>query len=274
MLMQLELEQLVASATADIVSVAYRRLADDQTFQLNASTELPSASTMKVCVLMELFRQANSCELSLEDTIPIHLDFRSLADGTPFRLSAEDDSEKSLYDRIGESESLLNLAKPMITVSSNLATNLILERIGASKVTTFMSDLGAPSLKILRGVVDLRAFELGLNNSVSAEGLTTILTALARFDVVSETASKAMLEILFAQTHRDCIPAGLPLDTPCANKTGWYDGICHDTAIVYPKVDSPYVLTVLTSGIADRSLAQELIADISRLIFRFNAEVN
>lgn len=250
------------------MAIAYEDTASQERVFILPDEVFPSASTMKVCVLMELFHQADLGRVSLDQQVIIKNEFPSHADGNPFPVREEDDGEKDLHARLGETETLLNLARPMITHSSNLATNLLVEVLGAAEITAYMRELGAPSLSVLRGVVDSRAFDLGLNNVVTARGLTAVMGKLYRGEILSPSASKAMIEILREQTYRDCIPAGLPLGTRTANKTGWYDDICHDTAIVYPDGRAPYVLTVLTRGLPTRSDGADLIAEISRAVYR------
>jgi beta-lactamase class A len=227
-----------------------------------------AASTMKVCVLAELFRQAAAGEVSLTDRIEVVNEFKSIVDGSPFSTTPEDDSEKSLYSKIGKRESLIRLARPMITESSNFATNLLIARLGAGRVNATMQELGADGISVLRGVEDGKAYRLGLNSTVTARGMTTLLTKIARGEVVSADASERIVGIMAAQTHRRAIPAGVPSRTRVANKPGWNDGICHDVGIVYPRRRSPYVLCVMTRGAKDHRAAIELIAAISAVAFK------
>jgi beta-lactamase class A len=80
-------------------------------------------------------------------------------------------------------------------------------------------------------------------------------------------SSDRMLEILKHQEFNEKIPAGLPPGTPVAHKTGDITKVHHDAAIVYPPGESPYVLVVLTSGIADEKVANQTIAEISRVVW-------
>jgi beta-lactamase class A len=225
---------------------------------------------MKICVLMELFHQVECGEARLDEEIEIHNSFKSLVDGTPFSTGGEDDSEQSLYERLGERENLLALAKPMITHSSNLATNLLIERLGAPCVHQFMHDLGAPGISVLRGVEDGKAFRQGLNNTASARGMATIMSKLAKGEVVSPPASSRMIDILASQTHCSAVPAGVPEGAKVANKPGWNSEACHDVAIVFPPNRDPYVLAVMTNGIEDKPTAHRLIAAISSLVWSAN----
>jgi beta-lactamase class A len=260
------LARLIADSGAACVAVVSTDLGGLEAIAINADVPFHAASTMKVCVLMEVFRQAHAGRLALDEQLPIDNEFRSIADGTAYALASADDSETALYSRVGSTATIRELAELMIVVSSNLATNLLVDRVGAADVTAFMRELGASSLVVLRGVEDAAAFEAGLDNVATARGLARVLGLLARGEVVSASASGAMVEILLAQAFNEGIPAGLPPGTPVAHKTGSIDGAYHDAGVVYPDVGSPYVMVILTQGIADKLRAHALVAGIAREI--------
>src|SRR5205085_10168988 len=133
----------------------------------------------------------------------------------------------------------------MVTLSSNLATNLLIQRVTAPRVTALMRRLGAADMHVLRGVEDNKAYERGLNNTTTAEALAVLMRKLAQRKAVSPADSDAMIHILEGQKHRSGIPAGLPPGARVANKTGSFSGTEHDAAIVYPPDRKPYVLVVL-----------------------------
>jgi beta-lactamase class A len=155
----------------------------------------------------------------------------------------------------------------MITVSSNLATNMLIEMVGAERVQATMRELGADSIAVLRGVEDIKAYRQGLSNTTTARDLGVILAALARGRAAGPASTAAMLDIMLRQQFRDAIPAGLPAGVRVAGKDGWIDGITHDAGIVYLGDAPRYVLVVLTKGLADATAARQLIADISRLVY-------
>ena len=238
-------------------------------YQLLVHPDVPfhPASTIKLCVMMEVFHQASQGRFSLDDLVPVGNAFQSLADQSEFSLSPEDDSETDLYRHIGKNISLRELTHRMIVFSSNLATNLLLEKVGAAHVTRFMQDLGAKDLVIRRGAEDKQAFALGLNNSATARSLMQVLVRLAKRSVVNETASNEMIAILRQQKHNEGIPAQLPEGIRVAHKTGWIDRLYHDAAIVYPPHHAPFILVIMTSGFADASEAHALVAGLSRSIY-------
>jgi beta-lactamase class A len=258
--------QLIQASGAEKAGIAFRDLGSGETLDLDAAEVFNAASVMKVPVMLEVFRLAEAGTLSLDQPLTVKLEFASLADGSPFKLSPEDDADPQLYKLDGQGVPVRDLVERMITKSSNLATNLMIDRIGADHVTAFMEKLGTKEVRVLRGVMDEKAFDKGLNNTITARGIATILQRIARRRAVSRKASNEMLRILLAQEHNNGIPAGLPPDWRVAHKTGWFTGTTHDAAIVYPPGRAPYILVVLTRGIADEARANRLIADISRAV--------
>lgn len=262
-----KIEELIQGSGAETVGVAFYDLAGGEEFLIKPDESFHAASTMKVPVMMEVFRQAKEGMLSLEDYIAIKNDFISIADNTRYSIAAESDSEQSLYKRIGQAETVRELVSLMINASSNLATNILIERVTAPRVMKLMEQLGAKNIRVLRGVEDSKAYQQGLNNTTTARDLMIILRSLAERRAVSSKASDEMVKILLEQKFNEGIPAGLPASVRVAHKTGSITRINHDAAIVYPTNRKPYVIVVLTRGIEDENRAHKLIADISRAVF-------
>jgi beta-lactamase class A len=246
------------------VAVAFRTLDGREKLLLDADKPFHAASTMKVPVMIELFRQAEAGTLSLDDPLPIVNRFRSIVDGSPYTLSEGDDSDREIYAAEGKTMTLRQLCEAMITVSSNFATNLLIERLGVENIRKTTAALGAEGMQVLRGVEDDKAYEKGLNNTTTARGLLVLFERLAAGKAVSASADAAMIEILKRQAFRDAIPAGLPAGIPVAHKTGNITRIQHDAGIVYG--DRPYVLVILVRGLDDEKKAKALIAGLSREI--------
>lgn len=227
--------------------------------------EFHAASTMKVPVMIELFRQAEAGLLKLDEPLMIRNEFRSIVDGSPYQLSVGDDSDAEVYKRIGKTMSLRDLCEAMITVSSNFAANLLIERLGVENIKATVARLGAGGMHVLRGVEDQKAFDKGLNNSTTAAALGVLMLKIAGGQAVSPKADAEMVAILKRQKFNDGIPAGLPAGTPVAHKTGTITRIHHDAAIVYGP--HPYVLVILIRGIQDQKASAALMADISREVW-------
>jgi beta-lactamase class A len=254
-----------AGVKGAIVGVAFHDLVTGDTLYLNADDSFHAASTMKVPVMIELFRRIDAGTLSLDQTVPLRNQFASIVDQSPFALSPADDSDSSAYARVGSRVTVRELIDRMITRSSNLATNMLIELAGAERANATAHQLGARNIRVLRGVEDNKAFRAGLNNTTTARDLAVLLEAVETGRAASRASCDSMRAILLGQEFNTEIPAGLPRGVRVAHKTGWITGVLHDAAIVYPRDTSdPYVLVVLTRDIPDENVARALIADISR----------
>jgi beta-lactamase class A len=255
---------LIAASGAE-VAVAMRTLDGTRQLSIDPDTKFHAASTMKVPIMIELFRQADAGTLRLDEQLPVRNEFHSIVDGSVYQLSVGDDSDAEVYRNVGKTMSLRDLCEAMITVSSNFAANLLIERVGAENVRRTVHRLGADGMVVLRGVEDQKAFDRGMNNETTARALEVLLTKIAQGKAVSPAADAAMVEILERQKFHDAIPAGLPAGTVVAHKTGNITKIHHDAAVVYgPRA---YVLVVLVRGIEDQKVSAALIASISREIW-------
>jgi beta-lactamase class A len=258
------IESRIAGLPGAEAAVWLQDLATGDTLAINAATAFHAASTMKVPVMIELFRRADAGTLRLDSAVILRNRFSSIVDGSPFILNARDDSDSSLYAKIGQPVTLRELNDRMITRSSNLATNAVIDLLDARAAHSTAHALGAATMQVRRGVEDTKAFNAGLNNTTSARDLGVLMAAIAQDRAASPAACAAMREILFRQEFNSEIPAGVPKGTPVAHKTGWITATTHDAAIVYPPTRAPYVLVVLTRAIPQRADAQRLMADISR----------
>jgi len=264
-----KIDELVRASGAETVAVAYYDLATGKELSINPDVSFHAASTMKVPVMMEIFRQAAAGKLSIDQRIWVKNDFTSIVDGSHYSLTPDSDSDQSLYTKAGQTVTIRELMRLMITVSSNLATNLLIERVTPERVMDLMHTIGAEHIRVLRGVEDGKAFQQGLNNTTTARDLMIILRRIAERRAVSAKASADMIKIMLDQKFNEGIPAGLPQKARVSHKTGSITRINHDAAIVFPSGRKPYVLVVLTRGIEDEKLAHQLIADISRMIYDY-----
>jgi beta-lactamase class A len=263
-----QLRAIIASSGAE-VAVAYRTLDGKTELFIDADKPFHAASTMKVPVMIELFRQAGNRQLSLDDPLPIRNEFRSIVDGTPYQLSEGDDSDTLVYAAVGKSMPLRQLCDLMITVSSNFAANLLIEKLGVENIRRTVTALGADGMHVLRGVEDQKAFDKGLNNTTDARGLLVLLDRIAHGKAVDPSADAAMIDILKRQKFNDAIPAGVPAGTAVAHKTGNITRINHDAAIVFSA--RPYVLVLLVRGMEDQKKSAALMAELSRIVYEATA---
>ncbi len=257
------------NTTPGTFALGFLDLQTGDTLFINAHERFHAASTMKTPVMIELYRQATAGKLSLDDSVLITTEFKSIVDGSPYTLDISADSETVLYKQVGKRLSISQLIYLMITQSSNLATNILIELVGADSVTATMHQLGAPDIEVLRGVEDIKAFDKGLNNTTTAYDLVQIMAALARGKAVSSSADKEMVGILLDQHFNAMIPALLPDKVRVAHKTGGITGVRHDSGIVYLPDGRAYVLVLLSKDLQDTDKGVAVLARISRLVYDY-----
>lgn len=258
------------SQTQGDFAVAFKSLdKPDQMLLINAKESFHAASTMKTPVLLEVYKQAEAGKFSLTDSLEVKNEFKSIVDSSLYSLTPEDDSYSALYEQVGEKESIYNLAYYMIISSSNLATNIIVELVGAKNATQTLRDMGANDIQVLRGVEDLKAYRQGMSNTTTAHDLMLMYENIARHKVVSDTSCEAMIDILLDQEFNKIIPGKLPADVKVAHKTGWITGLHHDSGIVYLPDGRKYVLVLLSKNLEDEDAGVETLATVSRMIYDF-----
>src|SRR4030042_5344602 len=187
-------------------------------------------------------------------------------------MDISDDSGEDLYKFIGKRKTILNLVFNMITVSSNLATNILSVLVGAKNVTNAMRFIGANDIQILRGVEDNKAYALGKNNVVTAYDLMLIYENLAKLKFVNYRASEEMIDILLQQKFNSRIPAKLPDEVKVAHKTGSITRVGHDSGIIYLPDGKAYVLVLLSKNIKNEKAVIEAQAEVSRIIYDYMVE--
>jgi len=219
-----------------------------------------------LAVLLGVFRQVDRGELALDAPVHVRNRFTSIVNREPFMLDLSRDADPNVYGHLGKTLTVRELAYWMITLSSNLATNLLVDVIGIPTVQLALDELEIDGIRVIRGVEDQAAFEAGLNNEVTANGLLKLLRLLAEGRAYSKEACDEMLKIMLDQQYRSGIPAGLPKAARVAHKTGNISTVHHDAGIVYLEKRKPYVLVILTQFPAEAGRGTA-VADVSRDIF-------
>lgn len=257
-------------AQSGTIAVAFRDVDNpDRQLLINEKEVFHAASTMKTPVLVELYKKAAEGLLSMDDSLTIKNEFYSIVDSSLYSMELGEDSEEKLYGRLGEKASIYDLAYDMIIFSSNLATNILIERADAKAVTQTMRDMGAMDIQVLRGVEDGKAFRQGLNNTTTAYDLLLLFEQLGKRQAVSPEADQAMIDILLDQHFNEAIPALLPEGVKVAHKTGWITRVSHDSGLVILPDGRQYALVILTKEWESDEDNTALMAAISKEIYDY-----
>lgn len=250
-------------------ALAYRNLANGEEILINERTNFHAASTMKTPVLIEAYKQAKAGGFSINDSLTVKNEFKSIVDGSTYSLDPKDDSETELYTKAGKKVKIYDLLYLMIIQSSNLATNIIIDLVGAQNANKTMREMGANDIKVLRGVEDTKAYRAGLNNTTTAYDQMLIFSKMAEGLAVDKQSSDAMINILLDQKFNDKIPAQLPKKVKVAHKTGWITGVNHDAGIVILPDGRKYVLVLLSKELENDKAAVKSMAKVSKMIYDY-----
>ena len=248
------------------VSVLVKHLGSGRSFAWKPDRPMPTASLIKLAVMVEVYRQVEKGRVDLDDRLKLDEDDKVPGSGLLRK-----------YFTAGSRLTLRDAVRLMIAVSDNTATNLVLDHIGLESTNRTMSRLGHINTrihaKVFRRETSIdpdRSQQFGLGSTTASETVS-LLEAIHRGKLVSESASQQMLEHLKACESAERIPRFLPSGTVVAHKTGSVSQVRTDAGII----DSPaggIAICVLTSKNADRTFgpanaASRLIADISREAF-------
>ena len=258
-------EKIAGESKARAVAVALLDFDSGLRFSLAGDRWFHAASTIKVAVLLAIFRAADEGRLRLDDSLHVRNRFSSAADGSPFRLDSDSDALPELYQAIGRTVNISALAEGMIAASSNLATNLLLDLVGVEYARNVLRDAQVSGVELRRGVEDHAAHQRGIDNQVTADGLLTLLCAV-RGNFLSTESREHAIRILLAQRFKSMIPAGLPAHAMVAHKTGEISTACHDMGIVYLPERQPYIAVILTEFDSEQDGRRETVAAISEVI--------
>jgi beta-lactamase class A len=132
-----------------------------------------------------------------------------------------------------------------------------------------MKSYGLNKIKVLRGVEDIKAFELGLNNTVNAIDLMNLYKLIGKREILSEEVCDEMIKILSDQKFNDKIPRYLPENVKVAHKTGNITGVEHDNGIIFLPDGRKYVLVILSKNLEDNERGKETIGKISKIIYEY-----
>lgn len=262
-----QIEQKLATTKGEF-AVAFKDLDNpSDTLFIKAHTSFHAASTMKTPVMIEVFKQAKAGKFALTDSLVLKNEFISIVDGSPYSLEVGDDSEEALYKSLGQKRTIYQLVYEMITVSSNLATNMLIDLVDAKNVMETLKEVGINDIQVLRGVEDTKAFKEGKNNTVTAAGLAHLFEKIALCQLLTPDDCEEMKKILLDQKFNDIIPVFLPKEVQVAHKTGNITGVHHDSGIVYLPNGKKYVLILLSRKLENFEEGTKTLAEVSKMVY-------
>ncbi len=259
--------ELQQTSGAKAIGIALADLESGASFRYQADRWFHAASTIKLAILIGVYGSIHRGDLLPQSRVHVRNRFLSAYDGSPYRVRIDRDANAEVHREVGRTLRVSELAEHMITSSSNLATNLLLDLVGLDVLQKTLDGFGLQGVDLRRGVEDELAFEHGINNRVTASGLVGLLRLIAEEQAFNGELSRQMLDVLLGQHFKSGIPAGLPREARVAHKTGEISTIAHDAGLVYLRGRKPYALSVLTEWDPSTAGRSATIAAASYLVY-------
>jgi beta-lactamase class A len=260
--------EIAEKARFTAVAVAVHDYESGTVFSEQGDRWFHAASVIKVAILVALYKSAQEGRLRLDERLHVRNRFRSVADGSIYRIDRERDADSLCHQRIGRAMKLAELSEAMITRSSNLATNLLLDLLTLPLIHDTLAQAGITGVRVVRGVEDHVAHQQGLNNEMTANGTVQLFKLLCEGEFFNHFSRQQMRDILIAQEFDSMLPARLPSGVKVAHKTGEISTHCHDAGVVYFPDRKPYIVAILSEGPPLLEQRQRSIAEISEAVFQ------
>lgn len=238
------------------VGVAILDLTSGDTILYHADEVFPTASTIKVAMLCELYRQAEQGKLNLTDI---------------YTVRPEDDVEdSSIFNGLTPGATKLtlrDLAQMVVAVSDNAATNVLIDKVGMQNVNSFLQSLSLTKTKLQRKMMDVNAAKEGRENLATPREFMMLMEAIYRGKVVNKQLTDDLLKLL--STHKNSpIQRTLGESVRIADKDGELDAVRADFGIVFAK-NRPFVISVMTTYLKDDKEGEEAIGEIGEAAYSY-----
>ena len=220
----------------------------------NQIKKIPSASMIKIPILITLFEERDKNNISFDET---------------YKIKGEDiagGSGELNDDSVGKEFTIYYLANEMIRVSDNSATNILIKKLGFEKINNSIKEKGLSATKLNRLMMDFDAVKEGRENYTSAQDLNKLLLNIYNGNILSQSANDTIITILKNCADKNRIARNLPPNIDVANKTGSLDYVCGDAAIIFsPK---PIILSIVIENFSSEEQAEKIMGKIAGLIVK------
>lgn len=237
--------------------IVIRDLQTNWEISFNKDRLFPSASLVKIPIMMSCFSAAQEDKLKFENTLELKSTDKVSGSGI-------------LKDmRVGKAISIEDLLGLMVSDSDNTATNMLIEQLGFEYLNSFFKTLGLKNTNLSRKIVDFQSRSQGAENYTTAEDMVFLLEKIYRRDFINRAVSEKCIRLLKQQRINDRIPAYLPVELSIAHKTGLERTVCHDVGIVYTSKGNFLVCVLTKHSETTSKLAKEFIATIASCVYSY-----
>jgi len=240
-----------------VMGVAIVDFTDGRAILKNADRVFPTASSIKIAVLLELYHQEQSGKAKLSDVYLF--DPKDLVEDSQIMTGLTPGVTK-VTNR--------DLAQFMVTASDNAATNVLIDRVGMENVNATLRSLDLTRTTLRRKMMDIAAAKRGDENVSTPQEMARLLEAIYKGKALNKELTESMIKQLKALKKDSWLSTDLPLDVEIADKPGSLEGIRTDSGIIFAK-NRPFVISVMTSFVRDEPVAERAIGRIALEAFRY-----
>jgi len=252
----------IANRLDGVMGVAILDLSDGRILLRNADRVFPTASSIKIAILLELYRQDQEAragakgKAKLDDSYTI--DPKDLVEDSQIMAGLT-----AGVTRVTNRD----LAQFMVAVSDNAATNVLIDRVGMQNVNASMRSLGLTKIMLRRKMIDIAAARRGDENVATPQEMVRLLEAIYKEKALNKEATAALIKQL-STLKQSYIPRLLPGNVQVANKPGELEGVRNDCGIVYAP-NRPFAISVMTAYDRDEKAAERAISEVALEAYRY-----
>jgi beta-lactamase class A len=234
------------------ISLMVQNSRGEQILAQQIDSIVPSASVIKIPILLELFKQVQNKQIKLSEKYILKNEDKVGGAGELQNAKA------------GKKLTINQLAKEMIRTSDNTATNILIQRLGMDKINQFLTTQNCSKTSLQRKMMDFEAIKQGRQNYANVLEINQLLVKLFNQEILNPKLSKKVMGILKKCEDNVTIPRYLPKSINIAHKTGVLDYVRGDAGIVF----SPNILiiSIFVEKFKDVEQAEEIIARLAALI--------
>lgn len=239
------------------VGVCDLRASCTGSFFINPDEPMPQASSIKIVVLLELYKQAQGGRLKLDDVYTVRKE----------DLVQDSDIMNGLTPGVSKI-TLRDLATMMMAVSDNAATNVLIDKVGMAQATATMQSLGLKNTRLARKMMDLKAAHEGRENISTAREMVTLLRSVYEGKVLNKPYADEFWKMLATHKADSHMRQAIPDEVMVASKHGWLEGVRAESGVVFVE-GRPFIVTVMTSYLRDEKEGEAVIGRITRKAYDY-----
>lgn len=245
----------VADDLNGVMSVSILDLTSGEQMLIRADEVMPQASSIKITVLLELYKQVQEGKLKLSDEYTIR------------KEDLVQDSDLLEFAGVGKKLTLRDLAAMVVAVSDNGATNVLIDRVGMENVNATLHSFGLRSTMLRRKMMDVKAASEGRENVATAREMTELLRQIYAGKVLNPEMTADLWKLL-AISKDSKIPRELPDSVMVANKPGELEAVRTDSGVVFVP-NRPFVISVMTTFLKDEKDGDHAISRIAKIAYDY-----